>query len=37
MTDALMLFIAIVLSVVFGGVIVPLVLNWLCDKWGWFK
>ena len=37
MTDALMMFITIILSVVLAGVIVPLVLNWLCDKWGWFK
>lgn len=37
MTDALMMFITIILSVVLVGVIVPLVLNWLCDKWGWFK
>lgn len=26
-----------VISVCLGGVVTPIVLNWLCDKKGWFK
>ena len=33
MSDMLVCVIAILL----GGVGVPLVMNWLCDRMGWFK
>ncbi len=27
----------VIVSIVLGGVVVPLVMNWLCDRMGWFK
>lgn len=29
--------IACVIAVILGGVVTPMFLNWVIDKWGWFK
>jgi hypothetical protein len=34
MTDKI---IVCVIAIVLGGIVVPLILNHFCDKWGWFK
>lgn len=37
MTNLFYEIISVFIAVLIGGVIVPIVLNWLRDKWGWFK
>ena len=36
MTDFAIIMV-VVFSVIFCGVILPLLLNWLDDNWGWFR
>ena len=33
MTNAVEMILVCIISVLLGGVVVPLVLNWSCDKW----
>lgn len=37
MTNAVEMILVCIISVLLGGVVVPLVMNWLCDRMGWFK
>lgn len=37
MTDRTVVAITLGLGLIVGGIVLPLIINWLCDKWGWFR
>ena len=37
MNETLQTILAMVIAIILGGVVTPIILNWLFNKMGWFK
>ena len=37
MTENIVCGICIGSGLLIGGIVIPIVINYLCDKWGWFR